>query len=402
MAKSNRVPKVAVLVEMSRAHGRAMLAGISRYSHQHGPWALYHLERTLRDGVPTWLESWDGDGIIARLDSPVAIRKIRRMGIPTIDLFSWYSPPGMPTLKVDEWSVSQMAAEHLLERGFRQFAYCGFAGAEFSEERCRCFVRYLAEKRHEVNVFKGRRWRQGRVTSMEGSGLAREGEVGIWLRELPKPIGLMACNDICGQQVLNACLEYGISVPDEVAVIGVDNDVLLCQMALPSLSSVELDGTGAGYAAAEMLDQLMHRRRRMHTHLFKPLGVVARQSTDAVATADKDVVAAAQFIRRHAVRGIGVREVIETVSLSRSTLERRFADTFGHTIRVEIDRTRLSRVKELLTRTNWPLRQIAAAAGFEHLEPLCRLFKRKTGLTLGQFRKRTTGTAKTPVEAGKE
>ena len=220
---------------------------------------------------------------------------------------------------------------------------------------------------------------------MEVGGLAREGEVGTWLRGLPKPIGLMVCNDICGQQILNVCLENGISVPDEVAVIGVDNDVLVCQMALPPLSSVELDGVGAGYAAAEMLDQLMHGRRRIRAHLFKPLTVVARQSTDAVATADKDVVAAAQFIRRHAVHGIGVRDVVETISLSRSTLERRFASTFGHTVRAEIDRVKLNRVKEQLTRTDWTLQKIAADAGFAHLEPLCRLFKRRTGLTLGQF-----------------
>ncbi len=388
MTKGKRTLKVAVLVEMSRAHGRGMLEGISRYSHQHGPWAIYHHERTLRDGVPAWLASWDGDGIIARVETRGAIQRIRRLGLPTIDLFSWYSPPGVPTLKVDEWNVSRMAAEHLLERGFHRFAYCGFAGADFSEQRCRCFVRFLAEQGYEVSVYGGHR-RQVRVTSLEAGGLAREAEVATWLRTLPKPIGLMACNDICGQQILNVCRENGISVPDEVAVIGVDNDVLVCQMALPSLSSVELDGSGAGYAAAEMLDQLMHKRRPIGDRLFGPLSVVSRQSTDSVATADRDVVAAAQFIRQHAVRGIGVRDVVETVSLSRSTLERRFADTFGHTVRAEIDRVRLNRVKELLARTDWTLRQIATDAGFEHLEPLCRLFKRKTGLTLGQFRKRS-------------
>ena len=226
---------------------------------------------------------------------------------------------------------------------------------------------------------------------MEAGGLAREAEVATWLRTLPKPIGLMACNDICGQQILNVCLENAIAVPDEVAVIGVDNDVLVCQMALPSLSSVELDGVGAGYAAAEILDRLMHGRRRIRNYLFRPLTVVARQSTDAVATADKDVVAAAQFIRRRALHAIEVKDVVETVSLSRSTLERRFADTFGHTVRAEIDRIKLNRVKERLRRTDWTLQQIAAEAGFAHLESLCRLFKRKTGLTLGQFRRTSVG-----------
>ncbi len=368
-----------------------MLEGISQYAHRHGPWAIYHQERTLRDGVPAWLATWDGDGIIARVETRRAIQKIRRMGLPMVDLFSWYPPPGVPTLKVDEWNVSRMAAEHLLERGFRQFAYCGFMTAEFSEQRCQCFVRYLAEQGYAVNVCGWRRRRRGRVTSLEVGGLARERQLGTWLRGLPKPIGLMACNDICGQQILNACLENGIAVPDEVAVIGVDNDVLVCQMALPSLSSVELDGVGAGYAAAETLDRLMHGRRRIRDCLFKPLTVVARQSTDAVATADKDVVAAAQFIRRHAVHGIRVWDVVETVALSRSTLERRFADTFGHTVRAEIDRIKLNRVRELLTRTDWTLQQIAADAGFAHLEPLCRLFKRRAGLTLGQFRKKSLG-----------
>jgi LacI family transcriptional regulator len=393
MVKLTHIPKVAVLVETSRVIGRGLLEGISQYMHRHGSWSVYHDERTLHDGIPRWIRRWKGDGILARLEARGAIRKIQRMGVPVVDLLSRYPVSGVPTVTTDEWSVARMAADHLLELGFRQFAYCGFGGVDYSEQRCRCFIQYLAERGYEVNVYgEHYRHRASRFTAMEAGSLAHEREVGAWLLSLPKPLGLMACNDIRGQQVLNTCKENDILVPDEVAVVGADNDVLLCQLSLPSLSSIEFDSIGTGYEAARMLDQLMHHKRRISDAVFRPLGVVARQSTDAVATADKDVVAAVQFIRHRAAEGIGVDDVVEAVSLSRSTLERRFASTFGRTVTAEIDRVKLNRVKELLTRTDWTLRQIADEAGFQHIEPLCRLFKRKLGLTLGEFRKRPSGT----------
>ena len=391
MATSLLVPKVAVLVETSRAFGRGLMEGISQYVHRHGPWSIYHHERTLRDGPPEWIKHWSGDGIMARMETRRAIQKISRMGVPTIDLFSWYTPPGMSTIKVDEWNVSRMAADHLLERGFRHFAYCGFTGVDYSDHRCQCFVKYLAERGYDASVY-GEPYsrRKGRFTSTEVGGLVHEQEIVVWLNSLPKPLGLMACNDIRGQQVLNACTECSITVPDEVAVIGVDNDQLLCQLCLPPLSSIELDCTRAGYEAARILDQMMRVRKRSPREVaVKPLSVVTRQSTDAVATADRDVVAAVQLIRSHATEGMSVEDVLDEIALSRSTLERRFQDLFGHTIKGEIDRVKLNRVKELLARTDWPLARIARNAGFQHVEPMCRLFKRKTRQTPGQYRNST-------------
>ena len=389
MAKSPRIFKVAVLVETSRSIGRQLLQGISQYVHQHGPWSIYHQERTLRDGIPRWMRNWHGDGVMARLETPEEKAKIHQMGIPAVDLFMWNAGFDMPTLNVDERNVAKMAANHLLERGFRQFAYCGFGGIHYSDHRCECFVQYLAELGNEVSVYMEHIQSRARLTSTEIGGLRHEHEIGTWLCSLPKPVGLMTCNDIRGQQVLNACTEQGIAVPDEIAVIGVDNDILMCEMCLPSLSSIELDGIRGGFEAARMLDHLMHGRRRIRNGVLKPLGVVTRQSTDSVATADKDVIAAVQFIRHHASKGIEVADVLREISLSRSTLERRFASLFGHTINAEIDRVKLNHVKELLTRTDWILRRIADEAGFQHIEPLCRLFKRKTGLTPGAFRRRS-------------
>lgn len=394
MAKATRIPRVAILVEASRANGRDLLEGIGRYVHQHGPWSIYHHERTLRDCIPPWMNDWDGDGILARIETAKDLRRLWRKGLPMVDLFSWHSPPGVPAIRGDQEGVARLAAEHLLERGFRRFAFCGFAGVHYSEERCECFVRYLEERGYEASVYGRRKaGSRRRVSRTEATALSQEDDLGTWLCGLPKPVGLMACNDIRGQQVLNACTERGIAVPDEVAVIGVDNDVLLCQLSLPSLSSVELDVVGAGYEAARMLDQLMHGRRRVRDGIVRSLGVVVRQSTNSVASTDKDLVAAVQFIREHAFQGIEADDVVTAVCLSRSTLERRFSDVLDRSVTAEIVRVKLERVKELLARTDWPLWRIARDAGFPHIEPLCRLFKRKTGLTPGAFRKRSSRTS---------
>jgi LacI family transcriptional regulator len=225
-----------------------------------------------------------------------------------------------------------------------------------------------------------------------GDVAAEARELARWLKELPKPVGIMACYDIRGQQVLDACRGAGLAVPDEVAVIGVDNDTLLCELASPPLSSVIPNAHRAGYEAAALLDKLMEGKRVPATaRLIAPLGIAERQSTDVLAVDDRNVARAVQFIREHACEGINVSDVLRVVPLSRRVLEQRFQRLLGCTPREEILHVRLARVKQLLGETELPLYLVAERTGFEHVEYLSVVFKRETGRTPSAWRQEARG-----------
>jgi len=382
-------PRVALLIESSRGYGRGLLRGIVSYVRAHGPWSIYYHERALGDAAPAWMGNWHGDGIIARIISRKLIRTIEQLGLPTVDLRDVHELEGIPVVETEQPSTVRLAVDHLLERGFQHFAFCGFAGADYSEKRREYFMHYLAEAGHQVSVYQSpRRSRTVNTSVIEGQGLEDEDAVAAWLKSLPKPAGLMACNDVRGQQVLNACTEYGVVVPNEVAVVGVNNDELLCESCCPTLSSVEPNTRKIGYEAAALLDRMMKGDKPPRKKTFiKPLGVVTRESTDALVIQDSDVAAALHFIRQHACEGITIDDVLRHVPVSRSTLQRRFAKLVGRSPRGEIVRVQLQRTKELLTRTDFPLAKIAGLAGFNYVESMCNLFKATTGRTPGSYRK---------------
>ena len=212
--------------------------------------------------------------------------------------------------------------------------------------------------------------------------------IGAWLKSLPRPVAIMACNDICGRQVLEASLGQGLNVPDDVAVLGVDDDGLICNLANPPLSSVAFNLEQAGYQAAEVLDGLMAGRIREPQRIMVPsLWVVARRSTDVIATDDRHLSGALRFIRDHARHAIGVSDVVQQAGLSRRGLEIRFRQILGRSIRSEIERVRLAFAKQLLLETALPLQRIATLVGFGSLPYLSNVFRRETGLTLAQFRR---------------
>jgi LacI family transcriptional regulator len=250
--------------------------------------------------------------------------------------------------------------------------------------RSEFFRSHLRAKGHECDVFPAE-LPGGRPGNWEHETEA----IARWLRRLPRPVGIMACYDIRGQQVLEACRRIGVAVPDEVAVIGVHNDDLLCDLCDPPLTSVIPNARRAGYEAAALLDRMM-RGSTVPPLLIsiEPIGVATRQSTDVVAVNDRQVSAAARFIRDHACEGLGVAEVLKAVPMSRTVLERRFKQLLGCTPHEHILNVRLGHVKTLLASTDLPLAQIAERTGFEHVEYLSVAFKRVTGLTPSAWRAR--------------
>lgn len=379
---------VALIVESSRGYGRGLLWGIARWVRTHGPWSISWQDRGLGEPAPLWLKSWKGHGIIARAESTPMIRAVLDKGLPTINLRGGRDWP-TPLLETDDAAVAQLAFEHLAERGFRNFAYCGFAEVAYSQRRQEAFMQCVARAGHPCQAYSGSlHGRRGSQQYLEQHGLLYETDVVDWVRSLPKPVGIMACNDLRGQQLLNACRACGTAVPDEAAVIGVDNDRLLCELSDPPLSSVEADAPRIGFEAASLLDELMRGGRPPKApRLIPPQRVVTRQSTDVLAVDDPDVALAVRFIRENACRGITVEDLMREVPLTQTVLKRRFEKYLGHSPKAEIIRVRLAQVKQLLCETDLSLDAIARRTGFEHPEYLSALFKEKTGQTPGQYRR---------------
>jgi LacI family transcriptional regulator len=373
---------VALLIESSRAYGRGLLRGVARYVHTHRHWSVYVQVRGSEDPPPPWLKNWKGDGILARVEDRTLERAIQRTGVPAIDLRGNLDLQRIPLLETNDRSVARLAFEHLAERGFRQFAYCGYAGANYSERRLKYFPDFVRTAGHRCHVYQSPpRGRLAGLSVREQLAVLFEKKLLDWLRELPRPVGVMACNDTRGQQVLNACRELRIAVPEEIAVIGVDNDELLCDLSSPPLSSIAPDVEAIGYQAALLLDQMMDGRSPPSKKTFiEPRGVVTRQSTDVLAIDDADVAAAVRFIREQACAGIDVVDVVAQVPLSRRSLERRFRKYLGRSPNAEIVRVQVQRVQDLLTGTDLPLGSIARLAGFTHAAYMSAVFRKETGL----------------------
>ena len=390
ITQSNR-PRVALLVESSRAYGRGALSGIAKYIREHDPWSIFLQELSFCDNLPPWLKSWEGDGIITRVENRTLTGVIQRLDVPAVYLRNAPANLKMPSVLTDNEASARMAFEHLQERGFRHFAFCGYNGADYSDERRDGFVRCVTQAGLRCHVFAGRKQLPKSSTAKyEEEGLRDGSRVAQWIMELPKPVGLMACNDMRGQQVLNACRAVGMAVPDEVAVIGVDNEETLCVLSDPPLSSVVPNAERIGYEAASLLDEMMKGKKPLPHHFFiEPVNIVTRRSTEVLAIEDRQIAAVARFIREHACDGIDVSDVVRLVNWSRSTLERRYEKITGHSPKHDILRFRLNRAKELLLETDFSLAFVAARVGLKHPEYFSRIFKKKVGMTPARFRART-------------
>jgi LacI family transcriptional regulator len=372
-----------LIVEMSGIYGRQILEGIARYLRSHAPWSVFLEQRELRAAPPPWLLRRPWDGIICRSTTRPLARAFLRRGIAAVDLNDLYGETGLPRIWSDMPAIGRMGAEHLLERGFRNFAFCGFSGETWSAARCEGFATAVREEGYSCTLYESP-W-HGRHAPEWGKD---QEQLAAWIATLPKPVALMACNDVRGQQVLDACHRANVLVPEEVAVLGVDNEQVLCELCNPPLSSIAPNPERIGYEAAELLDQLMAGKKApAEERRIEPLGVVTRQSTDVLGIDDPDIAAALSYIREYACRGATVEAVAEHVAVSRSVLERRFRKYLKHSPQTEIRRVQLKCVKRLLTETDLALDKIARLAGYVHPEYMSVVFKRVTGLTPGEFRK---------------
>ncbi|MEA1950187.1 MAG: DNA-binding transcriptional regulator [Planctomycetota bacterium] len=381
------------MLESSRASLRGVLRGIAGYARLHGPWTIYHYEETSQADTLDDLKHWGAQGVIGPIKSARQLERLQQLDLPVVDILGQFGVEEVSASLIDEWRVAQLAARHLLERGFEHFGYCGLFGVQYSADRRRHFVSTLRDAGYEVSVHNGpsvSRKEDFFSVEFEGQLQQHASEYAAWIKALPKPVGLMACNDVRARHIVDACTDYGVAVPEEVAVIGVDNDDLVCELSDPTLSSVKTNSYLHGHEAAALLHKIVEGRRSLVERVqVEPLGVVTRRSTDVLAIADSYVATAVHFIREHFRDGITVREVLSRVPLSRSTLERRFNKVLGRSPKAEILRLQIEHVQKLLSSTDFPLLKVAHMAGFSYASHMCEAFKEKTGFTPGQYRKRS-------------
>lgn len=375
--------RVALLIEATNAYARGLLHGVARYNHEHARWMVDYEPHGHRELLPKWLKNWKGDGILARIASRRMAKAVLALGVPVVELRRIIVMPRIPSIGPDNQAVAAMAFEHLRERGFRHFGFCGVARGTDAplDERAGAFLKRLQAAGFPCNVFKAQR-----NVSLD----YEQNQIARWVRSLPKPAGIMTCNDNYGLQVLRACMRGGVTVPEQVAVLGSGNDDCLCDLSQPPLSSIDLAPELIGYEAAALLERMMDGKRPPVQHIqISPQGIVTRLSTDVLATHDQAVARAVGYIREHACHNARVGDVLEDVNLSRSALEPKLKAVLGRTVHQEIRRVQLERVKVLLSTTDLPTKQIAAQIGFRNVQYLARVFRHETRQTLAGYRKQT-------------
>lgn len=384
--------RVLLLIESSRSYGRGCLLGVAAYARSHGRWSVLHLERGLTEALPRFLRTWKGDGIITRIENVKISRAVAELGAPAVDLRGSHRPQGGAMLDTDPRIVTRMAAEHFLDVGFRNFAYIGYPGVDFSDLRIAAFREYLNSRGLDVSVYSQTPQLPSNtdVLGWEARGELEGEAIARWLQSLNRPLAVFACNDVRGRQIIEACNESGLSVPEEVAVIGVDDDEVICELCNPPLSSVQPDTMRLGYEGAALLDAMMEGEEPpADTIYIPPKGIARRLSSEAAAIDDRGIASAMQIIRDRACDGLTVHDVVRQLNISRSTLERRFYAAFSRTPAAEIERVRMSRAKLLLMETRYKLSKIAVLTGYGTASQFATAFKRNTRMTPGEFRKQT-------------
>jgi len=376
--------RVALVIEASNAYARGLLAGIHRHVREHEPWTIF-LQEHGRGAPPLQaLARWQGDGVIARIETRSVADALeslrRRQPLAIVDVSAGRLLDDVPYVETDDAAIARAAVQHFVERDFRHFAFLGDDRFRWSVNRRDAFAETLRARGRAVAVFD-RGASQRRQRDEDDEAIER------WLVSLPRPLALFACYDIRGRQALDACRRAGLAVPDDVAVLGVDDDELLCGLSTPPLSSVIPDSTGAGRLAAGLLERLMRGERLEATEwLLPPLGIATRQSSDVLAIDDPLVVTALQFIRARACTGIKVQDVVQELGTSRRTLDDRFTARVGHTPHEEIARQQFRRVEQLLAETDLPLATIADRCGFRHAEYMTVAFTRRHGMPPSRWR----------------
>ncbi len=372
--------RVVLLIETSRNFGRQLITGIARYSRLHGPWSFYKEPIDLKSSVPK-LTSWKPDGIIMR--DTLITEELLKLKKPTIlAIHSSKYPQDFPVIKTDSKAIAKMASDHFIEKGFRNFAFCGFDAYDWSVDRGKYFYEFNKASGFDTYMYSAPKIKRQIDWDKE------QRHVSEWINSLPKPVGMFVSNDDRGQHILEVCKLNNLKVPEEVAVVGVDNDLIVCETGDPPLTSIALNVESAGYEAASLMDKMISGKSGKGKQInVSPSHIIQRQSSDVLAVNDPEVSKAISYIRHNARNKIIVSDVVQVTSLSRRTLEKRFKESIRRTIYGEIRRVRIELISKMLIETDLSISEIAATFNFTDMEHISRYFKIEKRVGLREYRK---------------
>jgi LacI family transcriptional regulator len=387
------VPLVGVVVDAASSYGRQVLRGVLNYANLQRRWRLHEELRPRREVLDYWPRC---DGAIFAGGGMHVLDHVRERSRHTIACSGAADPQVTPVVSLDDLAAGELAAEHLIDCRLEQFAFHGTVVGDhrhIGQRRLAGFRRGLQRKGYDCIESPVPYPRDiDRLTHAHWPDLI------AWVRQLPKPIGIMVAEDGVGHDLAAACLEGGIAVPDQIAIVSVDNDDLLCEGAWPPLSSIEPDFTRMGYQAAALLDRLLRGEKlspEQWVIRLPPIGVVQRVSTSVLAVKDPALAEAVQFIRQHACDPCSVEDVLREVAVGRRWLERQFVAQLGRTPHEEIVRVRIENSKRLLLRPEFGVIHVAERCGFSKVQ-FMRAFRQLTGTTPAVYRRqalRGTGRA---------
>jgi LacI family transcriptional regulator len=377
---------VVLMIETSLGYGRGLLRGIAKYSKLHGPWSFYrelpcYAHSQIQHSIQR-LEKVAPCGAIIREPTPRQVEYFIKQKIPIIISPNLLNSQ-IPTIRTNSKKMAQLAADHFIERGFKNFAYCGFTKMHWSKNRYENFAQELKRRNYSLSHFSAS------VKTLLNPKEKIVAKFIDWLDSLPKPVGLMACNDDMGRFVLETCKFAGFHVPEQIAVLGIDDDELACELTDPPLSSIALHSEKAGYEVAKLLDSLMAGEKMKGQIIYlDPSRVIVRQSTDIMAIEDNDILQAIRYIHEHYKEPITVEDVARETHLSRSYLYKKFMKIMEHSVSDEINKNRINYICKILTETDLPICKITMSLGFTGIEHIARYFQKATGMSPNEYRKK--------------
>ena len=381
--------RILLLTDFSSGYSRNLLQGIVKYAKKHGPWVFYRLplyyRKMLGDkGVAKWAKEWKADAVIAQL-SNIDLNALYELKIPIIVQNYKERNEFVSNITGDYLGTGELAADFFIHRGYKNFAYYGFSDAVWMRERGEGFSGRLKEHGFKTHCFEEREENVGEEGRWEYDAEKLKG----WLVSLPKPVGLFACDDFFALQVTEVCKMNEINIPEDISILGVDNDQLLCSISDPTLSSIELNVELGGYEAGKLLDEYFRKEKQPPINIvIKPVRLVLRDSTEKFSVTDKYVEQVLRYIENNYQQRLTVDRIIEMVPYSRRVFERKFKEETHMTIYQYVQEVRISKLSELLITTNLPLVEVATMVGFDDYNNVSRSFVKYKGISPLQYRKK--------------
>ena len=382
IAKLPQKLRIALLVAGWNQYGRGIIEGVWQHA-ENNHWIL-EMQPSAADGSTQIPEGWKGDGIIATVHSRELASRLSAYRVPVVNVSgARLQGVDFPRVTSDANAVVEIALRHLLEKQMPHVAFCGEPHKPFLDFWTQAYLKMAAKHELTPLVYSpARRFSAGTGLETQSKDRAR------WLSSLPKPIGIIGWDTITCRHVASSCELAGIEIPEQVAIISLSTEDLLGRTLHPPISGVDIPVQRIGYEAANLLGNLMRgKSRKTKELLLEPLGITTRQSTDIFSCDDPKVRQVMRFIKENAVRGIQVSDVMRAVPIARRTLERRFKTMLGHSPAEEIRRTKIEKVRQLLTNTDMAMPEIADACGFTYAEHMIPLFAKYHHDTPAAFRR---------------